>query len=48
MIIIDNYKNTEDCILNDIPDTLRYAGRQEEEGPVFSGEKSRFSEGADS
>ena len=36
VIIIDNYKNTEDCILNDIPDTLRYAGRQEEEGPVFS------------
>lgn len=36
VIIIDNYKNTEDCILNDIPDTLKYAGRQEEEGPVFS------------
>ena len=36
MIIIDNYKNTEDCILNDIPDTLKYAGRQEKEGPVFS------------
>ncbi len=43
VIIIDNYKNTEDCILNDIPDTLKYAGRQEEEGPVFSeGEVSVF------
>lgn len=48
VIIIDNYKNTEDCILNDIPDTLKYAGRQEEEGPVFSEEKYRFSEEADS